>query len=225
VRGAAVLPGRRPFEEEPRMYARTATLRGNPRAVDQAIAFVRDEWLPSTTGLDGCTGMSMLAGRRSGRCIVTTGWETEETMRASEEGMRSMRAQLGKLLAAVPVVSQWEVAVMHRSRPAGEHPGCRVTWSALRDPSQVDEDVATFRLAILPRIEELPGFSSASLMIDRLSGRAVATVNYVDGAAMRAAAQRADALQAEYARSMGGRITDVAELGLVIAHLRIPETV
>jgi hypothetical protein len=207
------------------MYARSATLRGNVRAMDQAIEFVRDEWLPSTTGLGGCTGMSMLAGRRSGRCIVTTGWETEEAMEASEEAMRPMRARLGKCLGAVPVVSRWEVAVMHRAHPAGEHPACRVTFSALRDPAQVDEDVATFRMALLPRIEELPGFSSASLMVDRLSGRAVAAVNYVDGAAMRAAAQQADALQADYVRSMGGRITDVAELGLVIAHLRIPETV
>jgi hypothetical protein len=207
------------------MFARTATLRGNPRAMDEAIVFVRDEWLPTTTGLDGCTGLSMLAGRRSGRCIVTTGWETEPTMVASAEGMRESRARLGKILGAVPVVSQWEVAVMHRVRQAGEHPGCRVTWSALRDPAAVDEDVATFRMAILPRLEELAGFSSASLMVDRLSGRAVLTVNYVDGNAMRAAGQRADALQAQYAREMGGRITDVAELGLVIAHLRIPETV
>jgi hypothetical protein len=207
------------------MYARTATLRGNPRAIDEAIAFVRDEWLPTTTGLDGCTGLSMLAGRRSGRAIVTTGWETEATMRASAEGMRGSRARLGKILGAVPVVGQWEVAVMHRARQAGEHASCRVTWSALPDPAQVDEDVATFRVAILPRIEELPGFSSASLMVDRLSGRTVLAVNYVDGAALRAAAQRADALQEQYAREMGGRITEVAELGLVIAHLRIPETV
>jgi hypothetical protein len=207
------------------MYARTATLRGNPRDVDQAIAFVRDEWLPTTTELDGCTGLSMLAGRRSGRAIVTTGWETEQAMRASEEGMRASRARLGKILGAVPVVSQWEVAVMHRARRAREQAGCRVTWSALRDPAAVDETVATFRMAFLPRLEELAGFSSASLMVDRLSGRAVLAVNYVDGEAMRAANQRADALQEQYAREMGGRITDVAELGLVIAHLRIPETV
>ena len=45
------------------MYARTATLRGQQRAIDEAITFVRDEWLPSTTGLAGCSGMSMLAGR------------------------------------------------------------------------------------------------------------------------------------------------------------------
>jgi hypothetical protein len=207
------------------MYARTATLRGNPRAVDQAIAFVRDEWLPTTTELDGCTGLSMLAGRRSGRAIVTTGWESDQTMRASEKGMRERRARLGKILGAVPVVAQWEVAVMHRARPAAEHASCRVTWSALRDPAAVDEDVATFRMAVLPRIEELNGFSSASLMVDRLSGRAVLAVNYVDGEAMRTAGQRADALQEQYAREMGGRITEVAELGLVIAHLRIPETV
>jgi hypothetical protein len=207
------------------MYARTAVLRGAPRAIDPAITFVRDEWLPMTTGLDGCTGLSMLAGRRSGRCIVTTGWETEAARQASEEAMRPMRATLGKLLGAVPVVSQWEVAVMHRVRPAGQHPGCRVTWSALRDPATMDEDVETFRMAFLPRLEELAGFSSASLMVDRLAGRVVLTVNYVDGDAMRGTAQRADALQAQYAREMGGRITDVAELGLVIAHLRVPTTV
>jgi len=207
------------------MYARTATLRGHARAIDQAIAFVQDEWLPRTTGLDGCTGLSMLTGRRSGRCIVTTGWESEPARQASEEAMRPMRARLGKLLGAVPVVSPWEVAVMHRVRPAGEHPGCRVTWSALRDPATTDEDVATFRMAFLPRLEELAGFSSASLLVDRLAGRAVLTVNYVDGDAMRTAGQRADALQAQYAREMGGRIIDVAELGAVIAHLRIPETV
>jgi hypothetical protein len=207
------------------MYARTAVLRGNPRAIEQAITFVRDEWLPATTGLDGCTGLSMLAGRRSGRCIVTTGWETEAARQASEEAMRPLRARLAKSLGAVPVVSQWEVAVMHRVRPAGEHPACRVTWSALRDPATTAEDVDTFRLAFLPRLEELAGFSSASLMVDRLAGRAVLSVNYVDGEAMRTAAQRADALQEQYAREMGGRITDVAEMGLVIAHLRMPETV
>jgi hypothetical protein len=207
------------------MYARTATLRGRPNAMDEAITFVQQEWLPSTTGLDGCTGMSMLAGRRSGRCIVTTGWETEETMRASLDGMRDSRARLGKILGAVAVVSQWEVALMHRAQPPGEHPACRVTWTALSDPDRLDEEIATVRMAILPRLEELPGFSSISLMVDRLSGRAVGTVTYADGDAMLAAAQQADAMQAEYARSLDGRITDVAELGLVIAQLRIPETV
>jgi hypothetical protein len=207
------------------MYARTTTVRGNPAAMEQAMAFVRDEWLPSTTQLDRCTGLSMLVGRRAGRCIVTSGWETEEAMLASAASMRADRARLGQLLNAVPVVAQWEVAVMHRAEQSTQHACCRVTWSALPDPASIDDDIATFRMAMLPRIEELVGFSSASLMVDRLSGRAVAAVNYVDREAMRSAGQQADALQAEYAREMGGRITEVAELDLVVAHLRIPETV
>jgi hypothetical protein len=207
------------------MYARTTTVRGNPTAVEQVVTMVRDEVLPATTQLEGCTGLSLLAAARTGRCIMTTGWETEPDMRASADTTRDIRARIGRTLGAVPVVAQWEVAVMHRAAQAGEHACCRVTWVALRDPAAVDEDIATFRMAMLPRIEELVGFSSASLMVDRVSGRAVAAVNYVDREAMRTAGQRADALQAEYARSMGGRITEVAELDLVVAHLRIPETV
>jgi len=207
------------------MYARTTTLRGNPAAVDEAIAVVRDEWLPMTTQLAGCTGLSMLAAHRTGRCILTTGWETEPALLASAESTREIRARVARVLSAVPVVAQWEVAVMHRVQPTGEQACARVTWSALRDPATMDEDVATFRMSLLPRIEELVGFCSASLMIDRLAGRAVASVTYADREAMRAAGQHADALQQEYARAMGGRITEVAELDLVVAHLRVPETV
>jgi hypothetical protein len=96
------------------MYARTTTLRGNPRAMEQAIAVVRDEWMPTTTDLDGCTGLSMLAGRRSGRCIVTSGWRTEESMRDSANSMRSSRARLASVLGGLPMVSEWGIGMMHR---------------------------------------------------------------------------------------------------------------
>lgn len=207
------------------MYTRTTTLRGDPRAMDDAIAFVRDEWLPATSDLPGCTGLSMLVGRRTGRCIVASGWADEQSMLGSAEGMRRDRARLGQVLGAVPVVSQWEVAVMHRVQPTGPDACCRLVWSARPDPSALDDDIATFRMALLPRIEELTGFCSASLMVERVSGRTVLAVAYADREAMLVAGQRADALRTEYARSMGGRITEVADLDMALAHLRIPETV
>ncbi|MCZ2821088.1 hypothetical protein O2V63_12165 [Modestobacter sp. VKM Ac-2977] len=207
------------------MYARTTTLRGNPRALDDAIDFVRGEWLPTTTGLPGCTGLSMLVGRRTGRCIVTSGWADEQSMLGSAEGMRRDRARLGQVLGAVPVVAQWEVAVLHRVQPTGPDACCRLVWSSRPAPEALDDDVGTFRMALLPRIEELTGFCSASLMIDRVSGGTVLAVAYADREAMLVAGQRADALRTEYARAMGGRITEVAEFDLVVAHLRIPETV
>jgi hypothetical protein len=207
------------------MYARTATLRGDPRAVEQAIAFVRDEWLPTATTLEGCTGLSMLVGRRTGRCIVTSGWADKQSMLGSAEGMRRDRARLGQLLGAVPVVAQWEVAVLDRLRPTGADACCRLIWSSRPDPTSLDDDIATFRMTLLPRIEELTGFCSASLMVDRVSGRTVLAVAYADREAMLVAGQRADALRMEYARAMGGRITEVSDLDLAVAHLRIPATV
>jgi hypothetical protein len=207
------------------MYARTTTLRGNPRAVEQAIAVVRDEWLPSTTQLDGCTGLSMLAGRRSGRCIVTSGWRTEETMQASAESMRPHRTRIAQVLGGVPMVNEWEIAVMHRAQPAGPDACCRVTWGAHLDAGRLDDDLSTFRITLLPRFEELIGFSSASLMVDRVAGRTVLAVTYADPEAMLAAGQRADLLRDQYARTMGARVTEIAEFDLAVAHLRIPETV
>ena len=207
------------------MYARTTTVRGNPRAVDEAIAYVRDEWLPMTTGLDGCTGLSMLVGRRTGRCIVTSGWVDEQAMLASAESMRGSRARLGRILAAVPVVAQWEIAVLHRTQPTGPDAVCRLIWSSRPDPAALDDDVDTFRMGLLPRIEELTGFCSASLLVDRVSGQTVLAVAYADREAMLVAGQRADALRAEYARAMHGRITEVTDLDLAVAHLRVPATV
>jgi len=53
----------------------------------------------------------------------------------------------------------------------------------------------------------------------------VLAVAYADREAMLVAGQRADALRADYARSMHGRITEVADLDLAVAHLRVPATV
>jgi hypothetical protein len=45
------------------MYARTTTVRGDPRAVDEGIAFTRSDLWPRIQRMDGCIGMSMLADR------------------------------------------------------------------------------------------------------------------------------------------------------------------
>ena len=66
------------------MYARTNTVRGDPKTIDESVAYIRDEVMPLVQGMDGCIGLSMLADRDSGRCIITTAWRTEEAMRSSE---------------------------------------------------------------------------------------------------------------------------------------------
>src|SRR3712207_8522188 len=103
------------------MYARTTTVRGDPRAVDDGIAFIRSSDLPMVQRMDGCIGMSMLADREAGRCIVTSAWASEDAMRTSADKVQESRRQAAAVLRADAVdIDQWEIAVLHRTRPAGD---------------------------------------------------------------------------------------------------------
>ena len=205
------------------MYARTTTVRGDPRAVDDGIAFARSDVWPRLERMDGCVGMSMLADRGAGRCIVTAAWATEDAMRASADDVREVRRQLDEVLRAEAVdIAEWEIAVLHRSRPAGDAACVRATWIDVQ-AGRVDGVIDAFRMSLLPRLDDLPGFCSVSLLVDRGSLRAVAAVTYEDRAAMERAREQGAALREEFSRVMGSTITEVAEFDLALAHLRVPE--
>jgi hypothetical protein len=78
---------------------------------------------------------------------------------------------------------------------------------------------------MLPRIEELPGFCSVSMLVDRENGRSVTATVYENRDAMSRASDQAKAMREDFTRQMSGEITEVAEFDLVLAHLRVPETV
>ena len=206
------------------MYARSVTVRGNPQSIDDAIAYIRDEVMPAVQEIDGCVGMSMLCDRDSGRCIATSAWASEEAMHDSEGRLHDMRQRFAEVLGGRPEVQEWEIAVMHRAHRAPEGASCRLIWSQ-GNPDDVERVVDTFRMAMLPRVEELPGFCSISMLVDRANGRAVTATVYDDRDSMNRASDTARAMRDEFTRQMGGEITEVAEMDLVLAHLRVPETV
>jgi quinol monooxygenase YgiN len=206
------------------MYARSTTVRGNSQSLDDAIAYLRDEVMPAVQDMDGCIGLSMMCDRDSGRCIATTAWETEEAMHNSEPGLHDMRQRFAQLLGGPAEVQEWEIGLLHRARPAPEGACCRVIWSQ-GEPDDSDRVLDAFRMTMLPRMDDLPGFCSVSLLGDRETGRAVTAVVYESREAMARAAEMAAPMRDEFNRQMGSQITEVAEFDLVLAHLRVPETV
>ena len=206
------------------MHARSTTIRAHPAAIDEGLVYLRDEAMPALQQMDGCIGLSMLAERGTGRCIATSAWRDEEAMRASAERVHQMREELVRSFRGEPEVQEWEIAVLHRHHAAGDVGSARVTWVRTA-PEQLDRCAGTFRMTLLPRIEELPGFRSASLMVDRDGGRAVGTVTFETRAAMEASRKQSRAIRDEFTRAMGAEVEDVAEMDLVLAHLRVPETV
>ena len=204
------------------MHARSHSFRVEPSSVQEAVAFVRDEVLPQVTALEGSTGLSMLADRESGRCIVTSAWQSREALRASEPRLAGLRDRAAAVFGTRPETAEWEVAVMHRRIEAPATACTRVTWLQAA-PGQADRVVDAFRLGALPRLDELLGFCSASLLVDRTTGRCAAAVTYMDRAALEASREAGGALRTAVARDADGDVLDVAEFELVVAHLRVPE--
>ena len=206
------------------MYARSTTVRGDPRTLDDAIAYMRDEAMPVIQEMAGCIGLSMMCDRESGRCIATSAWESEEAMHNSESGIYDDRTRYAQILGGSPEVQEWEIAVLHRKHPTPETAMCRVIW-ARGDPADAERMLDAFRMTMLPRMEDLPGFCSVSLMVDRESGRSATAVVYENRDMMNLATDTARPMREEFNRQMGGEITEVAEFEVALAHLRVPETV
>jgi heme-degrading monooxygenase HmoA len=163
------------------MYARSTTIQADPQQMDAGITVVRDEVMPVMTTMPGFVGLSMLCDRMSGRCIVTSSWDSEESMHASESAVHELRRRAADAMdGAQPEVAEWEIAMMHRVH--GAHDGCvtRVVWGE-SDPARADDNLQTMRMAAVPKMEELPGFCAMSLFVNRESGRSAMATTYDHG--------------------------------------------
>ena len=206
------------------MYARSTTLTGRPEAISGGIAMVRDEVMPAVQAMDGCVGLSMLVDRDTGGCIVTTAWHDEAALRESELRTGPLRDRAQQVFGARPEVRNWEIAVLHRLRPTDVGACARVTWTLI-EPGLVEQQLDIFRHQALPRMEDLTGFCSASLLVDRQTGRGVLATTYDSADAMRSTREAATDLRADISERMQSQVLDVAEFEVALAHLRVPETV
>ncbi|MGY2082273.1 hypothetical protein [Blastococcus sp. SYSU DS0539] len=206
------------------MHARSTTISGTPANIDKGLVYVRDRVLPAVMGMDGFIGLSMLADRHSGRCIVTSAWEDSAALNNSAGQVKAMRARAAEILGGPAVVENWSIALLHRSRPAPEGACARVTWTRGR-PEALDRMTDAFGVSIVPRLEDLPGFCSVSMLVDPVDGRTTTTVTYDSREAMHEALDRATQLRQDFTRYMSAQVVEVATFDLAVAQLRVPETV
>ena len=206
------------------VHARSTTFQARTTEIDAGVRYVTEEVMPAIMAMEGCVGLSMLVDREDGRCIATSAWTDEQSMRAADEALRPMREQAGRILGGNPQVDEWEIAVVHRDHRTNESTCARCTWLRT-EPGRVDDAIERFRSEVLPTAEGMAGFCSASLMVDRQSGRAVSTVTWDSLEAMERSRLAAAQLRSKVAQATGAQIQAVAEFDLVLAHLRVPELV
>ncbi|MBJ8348548.1 hypothetical protein JGU72_28070 [Antrihabitans sp. YC2-6] len=180
--------------------------------------------MPMLRDMPGCLGMSMIVDRTTRRCIVTSSWRTEADMRAADTQLHPVRTRAAEALGGRPQVDEWEIGALHRNHPSHDGACVRATWFRV-DPAQFDRAVDIFRLSSIPALEELEGFCSASLMIDRSEGIACASVTYDSAEAMERTRGEAGTIREAGTADAGAEVLEVCEFELTLAHLHVPELV
>jgi heme-degrading monooxygenase HmoA len=207
------------------VYARSSTFAAQRSSIDRGIAYLHNAVMPNMPEIDGWVGMSLMVDRATGRCIATTAWESEDALHESRMRVRSLRDGLAEALQGqVEHIEEWEVAVMHRDHLAGASACTRCTWIQV-DPTAVDLAIHTFKSMLLPEFEKIEGFRSASLFVDRETGRGVGSTVWASREELDNSRPLVDRMRAEATRTMGAEVLEVAEFRLGFAHLRVPELV
>jgi heme-degrading monooxygenase HmoA len=206
------------------MYIRTTEIEGEPAAIDDGLRLVREEIFPAVSAMDGCVGMSMLIDRDSARCVTTTAWSSEDAMQASATSVRPLRDRAERALGATSgrYVHEWEVAVVHRDHAVPDGGCARLTWLS-GDRDMVDNAIDMYRMVVVPQIQDLDGFCSASLMVDRQAGRVVSTAAFDSRDAVAAGRALSADLRERVAAELGATVDGVEELEVAFAHLHVPE--
>lgn len=206
------------------MYIRSTEIQGEPARIDAGLSIVREEIFPTVSAMDGCVGMSMLVDRQSGRCVTTTAWSSEDAMQASAASVRPLRDRAERELGSSSgrYVNEWEVAVVHRDHATPDGACARVTWLS-GEPEMVENATDMYRMVVVPTIQELPGFCSASLMVDRETGRVASTVAFDSREALEAGRETSVDLRERVAAELGATVDRVEEMEVAFAHLHVPE--
>ena len=109
-------------------------------------------------------------------------------MHNSEAALHTCAGGTREMIGGRPEVQEWEIAVLHRCAGAGGGLA-RLIWGR-GDPAAAERMLDAFRMTMMPRMEELPGFCSVSLLVDRGSGRWSRRVVYESRAAIEAHRER-----------------------------------
>jgi len=99
--------------------ARLSSLAGPPEGIDEGIRFIKEQIVPEANDLTGWRGIIALTDRTTGRTKTITFWDSEESLRASEERANQLRSQAAEAMGeTITGVDRYEVAVHEVLAPA-----------------------------------------------------------------------------------------------------------
>ncbi|HET7465372.1 MAG TPA: antibiotic biosynthesis monooxygenase [Candidatus Dormibacteraeota bacterium] len=81
-------------------FSRVNGINADPDKVDALTVFIRNQALPVIKAQKGYRACIMAVDRQTGRCVVSTGWDTLADLQASEPKVTALRQEAGKTAGA-----------------------------------------------------------------------------------------------------------------------------
>ncbi len=92
--------------------ARVSSLEGPPDKIDEGIRFIEEQVLPAANELKGWKGVIALVDREAGRTKTITLWDSNASLRASEERANQLRGEAAEAMGeSITGVDRYELAV------------------------------------------------------------------------------------------------------------------
>jgi heme-degrading monooxygenase HmoA len=109
-------------------FVRVVTANGDPQKLDAAIVHIRNQVLALLKAQKGYRATIASVDRQSGRLSVSTIWDSQADLEASESKLAGPRAEVARLAGAGPKdvqVEVFETAVVELSAAATQTPAAR----------------------------------------------------------------------------------------------------
>ncbi|WP_225826061.1 hypothetical protein [Streptomyces naphthomycinicus] len=201
------------------MFVRAVYATGDPALLDAAVRSLNSAGRDLLEERPGYRGAGVFADRELGKLLAVSWWETEEARLNSDEVMRERRGGLLEPFAGTVAVANYEAAVVHQVTAPRQGGGLRAIRMEF-DPRDADLVVDTFRTALMPRAESLPGLARASLLIDRERGRGVADTLFVDRTSLAASRAAVAHVRHEASAKAHVDVVGLEEFEVVYADVR-----
>lgn len=205
------------------MHVRFSQVAVDPRVVSDAVRHVEHEVRPAVEVQPGCMGLALHLGAQPVVVIVESFWATGEALRASERAVVPGRGEAALLGGLAVTVERYRLPVFEQDVPGRGGEAVRLTRMDA-EPAGVDDVIEVYGDTFVPWLAETPGFHSALLCADPVSGRLVSQDIWHDRRALAASASAAAAARAAVARSADCAIRGVQEHVEVFSSVRKPRS-
>ncbi|WP_395296953.1 hypothetical protein ACF9IK_28580 [Kitasatospora hibisci] len=196
------------------MYVRTGYFTGDPGRIDRTLGALDTESVGLLSAQPGYRGYGLFANRELGVIMMGSWWDSAQHERDSAERLRQRRDELLAQFAGSAAIEVLEAAAVSPPAPVAPGGGFRLVRFDF-DPERGDELVEGFRAGALPALQQMDGFVSAALLLNRAVARGSVGAVFADRAALAASRAPQAAARAKVTAATGAIVRSLEEFEVV----------